>query len=82
MAGVSCCKYPVRFSLIREWDIVKVNNEMKISRRCSRASMKMTSFQDSLIEFLKMAHVGLKGAAFLLPDGSPAAAAADIGNMN
>ena len=80
MAGVSCCKYPVRFSLIREWDNVKVNNEMKISRRCSRASMKMTSFQDSLIEFLKMAHVGVKGAAFL-PDGSPAAAA-DIGNMN
>ena len=43
--------------------------------------MKMTSFQDSLIEFLKMAHVGVKGAAFL-PDGSPAAAADIIGNMN
>ena len=79
MSGVSCCKYPVRFSLIREWDNVKVNNERR--RRCyCRASMKMTSFQDSLIEFLKMAHVGVKGAAFL-PDGSPAAAA-DIGNMN
>ena len=26
MAGVSCCKYPVRFSLIREWDNVKVTN--------------------------------------------------------
>ena len=78
MAGVSCCKYPVRFSLIRAWDNVKVKNERR--RRCSRASMKMTSFQDSLIEFLKMAHIGVKGAAFL-PDGSPAAAA-DIGNMN
>ena len=80
MAGVSCCKYPVRFSLIRELDNVKVTNERR--RRCSRASMKMTSFQDSLIEFLKMAHVGVKGAAAaFLPDGSPAAAA-DIGNMN
>ena len=44
------------------------------------ASIKMTSCQDSLIEFLKMAHIGVKGAAFL-PDGSPAAAA-DVGNVN
>ena len=57
--------------MIREWHNVKVSHGIIVSFAI------LSMLQDSLIQFLHLAHTGIKGAAFL-PGGEPASGA-DVG---
>ena len=58
--------------MIREWHNVKVSHGIIIN-----FVILSMLHQDSLIQFLQLAHTGIKGAAFL-PGGEPASGA-DVG---